>query len=68
MIDKDIPFDETLGDDDYGLIISKDGELKGVWIPESVEDEEIPQVIIDLCLHFFGVDPNDDDDPLQTVH
>ena len=27
---------DTLENDDYGLIVSKDGELKGIWIPESV--------------------------------
>jgi len=68
MIDKDLPFEETLDDDDFGLIISKHGDLKGVWIPDSVSDEEIPDVIVELCMHFFGVDPNDDDDPSTTVH
>jgi len=68
MIDKDLPFEETLGDDDFGLIISKEGKLKGVWMPNTIEDDEIPDVIVELCMHFFDVDPNDDDDPLQTLH
>ena len=68
MINKDLPFDEALGEDDYGLIISKTGELKGVWIPSSAEDEEIPAVVVELCMHFFDLNPNDDSDTLNTLH
>jgi hypothetical protein len=61
----DLEFDSTLDEDDYGLIISKDGMLKGVWIPEMHEEEEIPEVIVELCKNYFGLDPNNDE---RTIH
>jgi hypothetical protein len=61
----DLEFDRTLDEDDYGLIISKDGMLKGVWIPEMHEEEEIPEVIVELCKNYFGLDPNNDE---RTIH
>ena len=61
----DLEFGSTLDEDDYGLIISKDGMLKGVWIPETHDDEEIPEVIVELCKNYFGLDPNDDE---RTIH
>tara|TARA_X000001036_G_scaffold177580_1_gene168118 strand:+ start:368 stop:634 length:267 start_codon:yes stop_codon:yes gene_type:complete len=54
---------EHLGSDDYGLIVSKDGELKGIWIPDTAEDKEnFPQEIAQLCIDHFGLDPNGDDE------
>lgn len=61
----DLEFGSTLDEDDYGLIISKDGMLKGVWIPETHDDEEIPEVIVELCKNYFGLDPNDNE---RTIH
>lgn len=61
----DLEFGSTLDEDDYGLIISKDGMLKGVWIPETHDDEEIPEVIVELCKNYFGLDPNNDE---RTIH
>ena len=34
-----VNFEEALTDNDYGLIISKDGELKGIFIPDTLEEE-----------------------------
>jgi hypothetical protein len=61
----DLEFGSTLDEDDYGLIISKDGMLKGVWIPETHDEEEIPEVIVELCKNYFGLDPNNDE---RTIH
>jgi hypothetical protein len=61
----DLEFQGTLDEDDYGLIIGKDGMLKGVWIPEMHEEEEIPEVIVELCKNYFGLDPNNDE---RTIH
>ena len=35
-----IEFEDALEDDDWGLIISSDGSLKGLFIPEGKEEEE----------------------------
>jgi hypothetical protein len=54
-----VNFDEALEADDYGLIISKDGQLKGVWIPDGASDQdEVPHSIAKLCMHYFDLDPN----------
>ena len=54
---KQVEFEEALDKDDWGLIIGKDGSLKGMFIPEGSDDEEVPQVIVELCIQFFGIDP-----------
>ena len=52
-----------LESDDYGLIVSKDGELKGIWIPDNAEDKDtFPQEIAQLCIDHFGLDPNAEDE------
>ena len=61
-------FEDTLEDDDYGIIIGKDGNIKGIWIPRHLEDEaEIPASIANLCETNFGVDPNDES-CYNTIH
>jgi hypothetical protein len=51
-------FENALSETDYGLIVGKDGSLKGIWIPSGYEDEDIPDAIVDLCIQRFGIDPN----------
>lgn len=65
-----ITLDQTLESEDYGLIVSKDGELKGIWIPDSIKDKDnFPQEIAQLCIDHFGLDPNSDEDYAgATVH
>lgn len=64
MVD-DIEFGEALGEKDFGLIISEEGALKGIWIPDGQDDDPIPDVIVELCQKFFGIDPNNDN---ETLH
>jgi hypothetical protein len=62
-------FEEFLTDDDYGFIVdSKTGRLKGLWIPENQEDEDVPETIVNICKEYFGVDPNKDQDDSITYH
>jgi hypothetical protein len=58
-------FEDTLEDDDFGLIISKDGFLKGIWIPEGCGDEPVPDSIVELLQKFWGIDPNKNG---ETLH
>lgn len=54
-------FDETLEEDDYGIIVGKDGIIKGIWVPRHLENmENIPDSIANMCNLHFGVDPNDE--------
>jgi hypothetical protein len=56
-----IEFQDSLEDDDYGIIIGKDGMIKGIWIPRHLEHEdEIPAAIANLCEDSFGINPNDE--------
>jgi hypothetical protein len=61
-----VTFEESLEDDDWGLIIGKDGTLKGMFIPEGDSEAEVPEAIIQICIKFFGVDPRDDTE--VTLH
>jgi len=55
-----IKFDDALGENDFGLIIcSKTGRLKGLWIPEGQDEDNVPQTIVDVCVDYFGVNPNE---------
>ena len=33
-------FDQTLEEDDYGIIVGKDGTIKGIWVPRHLENME----------------------------
>lgn len=55
-----ITFEQSLEDDDWGLIIGKDGELKGMFIPEGHDDQEVPDAIVQICIKFFGIDPTEE--------
>ena len=55
-----VTFEQSLEDDDWGLIIGKNGELKGMFIPEGQDDAEVPQTIIDICIKYFGIDPTEE--------
>jgi hypothetical protein len=58
-----ISFDDALEDTDYGLIVcGKTGKLKGIWVPEDNQNTEIPDSIVELCVHFFGINPDIDND------
>ena len=53
-------FDKTLEDDDYGFILDKEGNLKGIWVPEGAEDQDVPEPIVALLKEKWGIDVNDD--------
>lgn len=61
-------FNETLEEDDYGIIIGKDGTIRGIWVPRCEEhNKEVPATIARVCIEYFGVDPNDESN-YTTVH
>lgn len=56
-----ISFEESLEETDYGLIIcGKTGILKGVFVPEGADEDEIPETVAKICRDYFNIDPNDD--------
>ena len=71
----ELEFADALEETDFGLIVcGKTGSLKGLWIPQNMEEEEVPESIIRMCVEIFGIDPSEFDedgmgDPLtDTVH
>ena len=68
MDNEKVSFDEALDDEDFGFIVcGKTGKLKGLWIPEGQEEDNVPEVIIKLCVEFFGIDPEEFND-VPTIH
>lgn len=60
---KQVKFEDTLESTDFGFIVcSKTGRLKGLWIPTGVEEDEVPESIVKLCVEVFGIDPNANND------
>lgn len=57
---KYVGFVDILDDDDYGIIVGADGEIKGVWVPKDHEYSEVPQPVVDFCIKHFGVDLNEE--------
>ncbi len=51
--------EDTLDTDDYGFILDKDGNLKGIWIHRDHEDEDVPDAIVQLVKNKWGIDVND---------
>jgi hypothetical protein len=70
MSHKQQTLEHALEDDDYALIVGKDGQLKGIWIPDAIKNkEQFPREIQKLCVEYFNLDPNADDDIFPvTVH
>jgi len=67
-------FEDALDVDDYGLIISSTGELKGIFIPEQAKDQDnyIPESVVKIVSSALGVniadmldDHNNDNDKLH---
>jgi hypothetical protein len=67
---KKITFEESLEHDDWGLIIDKNGRLKGLFIPEGSDEDDVPESIIQVCCNQFGIDPEEfcDDDRPAILH
>jgi hypothetical protein len=59
MRDK-IEFEDSLEEGDWGLIIDDQGKLKGLFIPDGKDDEQVPDVILEICKTFWGIDPSEE--------
>ena len=63
---KTIAFEDALDEDDFGLIIGKDGSLKGMFVPTEYEDEDyIPEELVQILNKVYGVDIATDS---ATIH
>tara|TARA_B110000046_G_scaffold185963_1_gene230848 strand:- start:6860 stop:7072 length:213 start_codon:yes stop_codon:yes gene_type:complete len=57
VMSKKIDFEQSLQDDDYGLIIGKNGDLKGMFVPDIADEENdhIPEAIIRILEKVYGI-------------
>ena len=56
MTKKKISFEDSLEDTDFGLIISAKGELKGMYVPDKMEDMVyVPQEIMKILHDVYGM-------------
>lgn len=53
---KKITFEDSLEASDWGLIIDKQGRLKGLFIPDGYTEDDIPESIIEMCVTQFDID------------
>ena len=69
MSKTEIEFEDALEPTDFGFIVcGKTGRLKGLWIPEEMEEEPVPENIIRMCVEHFGIDPEEFDDEQPSIH
>ena len=62
---KRIAFEDALEDDDFGLIIGKDGSLKVMFVPQEFEDEDfVPEEIMQILSKVYGLNV----DNQVTIH
>ena len=59
-------FESLMGKDDFGLIIGKNGELKGLFVPDSLDEELdfMPETIVAILEDVYGLDMGDE----ATIH
>ena len=63
---KKISFEDSLDDTDFGLIISAKGELKGMYIPDQMNEMDyMPQEIMQVLEDVYGMDIATDS---ATIH
>ena len=71
---KDLTLEEQIGEDDWAIIIGNNGNLKGIFIPQGMDEELVPESIVQIMAQYFGVDFEEEIDeavevpPGETVH
>ena len=74
MSKKDLTLEEQLGKEDWAIIIGSDGNLRGIFIPQGMDEELVPESIVQIMAQYFGVDFEEEIDeavevpPGETVH
>jgi hypothetical protein len=72
MSEEDLTLEEQLGDDDWAIIIGKDGNLKGLFMPDGVDEDLVPESIVAIMSDYFGVNFNEEETvdvpPDETIH
>lgn len=66
MSKKKLDFETAMGEDDFGLIIGKNGELKGLFVPDNLDEklDFVPETIVAILEDVYGLDMGDE----ATIH
>lgn len=67
MSKRDLTLEEQLGEDDWAIIIGSDGNLRGIFIPQGMDEELVPESIVQIMAQYFGVDFDDEIDDASEV-
>ena len=65
--DEDLSLYDQMDEEDWALIIGSDGSLKGMFIPDGKDEEEVPHSIIHIMENYFGIDFSDDEDDAPKI-
>ena len=57
--------DDIMDEEDWALIFDTSGRLKGIFIPEGKEEDEVPKALLDI-MSLFNLDIDDAED--TTIH
>jgi len=68
MSEESKTLEEQLGEEDWAIIIGKDGNLKGMFIPEGSDEDEVPESIVYIMAEYFGVDFDEESSDGKTLH
>lgn len=66
MNDESKTLEAQLDEDDWAIIIGKNGNLKGLFIPDGKDEDEVPESIIHIMMDYYGVNFDIDDDEEET--
>lgn len=69
LSNKEIDFEDAMSDDDYGIIISRSGELKGLFVPKIINNNEnVPDSIVAIITDIFGLELDGNEENNITIH
>ena len=70
--DEDLSLYDQMDEDDWALIIGSDGNLKGMFIPEGKDEDEVPYSIVHIMQNYYGInfseDTEEEPDDNPTIH
>jgi hypothetical protein len=65
MSEEERTLEAQIGDEDWAIIIGPDGNLKGMFIPDGMDEDEVPESIVYIMENYFGIDL---DEEQTTIH
>jgi len=69
--DEQLSLYDQMDNDDWALIIGSDGNLKGMFIPDGKDEDEVPESIVYIMENYFGIDFDEDEEESsvgKTIH